>query len=119
MDEYRVDFVELESGNIPFEKFLNSVSKAERAEIITMIEELRRKLSESEKISVKISKYIRDGIFELRIKHLNKISRSFYFFQIGKLIVFTHGFIKKTQPIPFKEIDKAIKYKKIYEQRLK
>lgn len=112
--EFRVDYVELESGNIPFEKFLNSISKQERVEIISMIEELRRKLSQNEKVSIKISRHIRDGIFELRVKHLNKISRVFYFFQIGKLIVITHGFIKKTQTTPNEEIEKALKYRNLY-----
>ena len=114
MEEFRIDYVELESGNVPFEKFLDSISKQERAEIIAVIEEFRIKLNNNVKISTKISKYLRDGIFELRVKHINKISRVFYFFQIGKFIVITHGFIKKTQTTPNEEIEKAIKYRNIY-----
>ncbi len=117
MDEFRVDFVELDSGNIPYEKFLKSLPLRESAEIYAMIEELRLKLSKGEIPPKKVSKHIREGIFELRVSHYNKISRSFYFFRIDKLIVFTHGFIKKTQTIPVKEIKKAIRYKKIYLER--
>jgi phage-related protein len=114
VDEFRIEYVELQNGNAPMEKFLLSVSNRERADIISMIEELRIRLNNSEVISSTISKHIRDGIFELRIKHINRISRAFYFFQIGKLIVFTHGFIKKTQLVPNSEIEKATKYRKIY-----
>ena len=59
------------------------------------------------------SKYISNGIFELRIKFSSDISRIFYFFYIGNKIILTNGFIKKTQKTPQAEIEKAIKYKMI------
>ena len=62
----------------------------------------------------KLSKYLKDGIFELRIKLLNTISRSLYFFIEGKTIIFTHGFIKKTEKTPNSEIEKAKFIKKLY-----
>ena len=39
------------------------------------------------------------------------ISRVFYFFVIGKRIVLTNGFIKKTQKTPKSEIELAKKYR--------
>ena len=63
------------------------------------------------------SKYVKDGIFEFRIKFASDISRIFYFFYVGDNIVLTNGFIKKTQKTPSNEIEKAIKYKKDYERR--
>ena len=55
----------------------------------------------------KLSSHIEDGIFELRVKLKNRISRSFFFFSINKMIIFTNGFIKKTIKTPRNEIDKA------------
>ena len=40
-----------------------------------------------------------------------------YFFYDGKKAVLTHGFIKKTQKTPKKEIDRAIRYKEEYFSR--
>lgn len=43
------------------------------------------------------SKHLEDGIFELRGKVGNNISRVMYFFYVGNRIILTNGFIKKTQ----------------------
>ena len=58
------------------------------------------------------SKYIDDGIFELRAKVGSDISRVLYFFFTGKRVVLTNGFVKKTQKTPAKEIELAKKYRK-------
>ena len=62
-------------------------------------------------------KPVEDGIFELRTQVGNDISRIFYFFYVGKKIILTNGFTKKTQKTPRKFIDLAIEYKKDYLSR--
>ena len=79
-----------------------------------MFDVIVHKLNNSEIIHQKISKHLNSGIFELRVKHLNRISRTFYFFQINELIVITHGFLMKTNSTPSIEIEKAKKYRQIY-----
>lgn len=61
-----------------------------------------------------LSKHLRDGIFELRVRHTNKIIRSLYFYFVDKMIIFTNGIVKKTSKIPNSEIEKAIKYRKLH-----
>jgi len=56
-----------------------------------------------------------DGLYEIRIQQGNDIFRIFCFFDEGKLVVLTNGFQKKTQKTPKKEIKKALKIKKEYE----
>ena len=46
------------------------------------------------------------------------ISRVLYFFVVGKKIVLTNGFIKKTQKTPRSEILKAKQYRADYLSRL-
>ena len=41
----------------------------------------------------------------------DKIVRNLYFYESGAKIIITHGFIKKTQKTPRKEIEKAKKFK--------
>jgi len=53
----------------------------------------------------------------LRIQFANDITRIFYFFYVGRKIVLTNGFVKKTLKTPKTEIQLAIKYKKDYERR--
>ena len=50
---------------------------------------------------------LEDGIFELRCKLGSNITRALYFFYVGKRIVVTNGFVKKTQKTPPKEIKLA------------
>lgn len=60
-----------------------------------------------------------DGLFEIRVQLASDIFRIFCFFDEGKLIVLTNGFQKKTQKTPKKEIEKALKIKKEYEDEKK
>ena len=57
-----------------------------------------------------------DGLYEIRVQSGNNIFRIFCFFDKGKLVVLMNGFQKKTQKTPKKEIEKALKIKKEYEQ---
>ncbi len=77
---------------------------------IDLIEELDR-------IPETYLKYIEnaDGLYEIRIQQGNDIFRIFCFFDEGKLVVLANGFQKKTQKTPKKEIKKALKIKKEYE----
>jgi phage-related protein len=58
-----------------------------------------------------------DGIFEAGAQVGSDISRVLYFFFIGRRIVLTHGFIKKTQKTPISEIELAKKYRTEYINR--
>jgi phage-related protein len=45
-----------------------------------------------------------DGLFEVRAKSVEGIGRAFYCTMVGKRIVILHGFIKKTDKTPAKEL---------------
>lgn len=55
------------------------------------------------------SRAMGEGLFELRVKGKEGIARIFYCTLIGKRIVMLHGFIKKTDKTPDKELVTAIK----------
>lgn len=63
------------------------------------------------------SKPLGDGIFEIRTKQSNNITRVLYFFYVGKHMILTNGFIKKTQKTPSDEITLAKKYRADYLER--
>ena len=60
-----------------------------------------------------------DGLYEIRVKQGSDIFRIFCFFDKGKFIVLANGFQKKEQKTPKKEIEKALKIKKEYENENK
>lgn len=58
----------------------------------------------------------KEKLYEIRIRHGRNIFRLFCFFDTGDVIVIGHGFIKKSQKIPKREIERAIKIKREYER---
>lgn len=55
-------------------------------------------------------------IFELRVGFKN-IARVFFFFQPGRLIYLTNGYVKKGQKVDDNELQRAREYKKDWEER--
>ena len=100
------DFAEVD-GKIPMIEFLDELSIKERAKIFSSIEKLIELKNSGIHPKENLSKHLEDGIFELRVSFENRISRSLYFYNAGEQIIFTHGFVKKEQKIPYNEIEKA------------
>jgi len=63
--------------------------------------------------------YLRDGIYELRITLSGNKIRTLYFFCYETYIILTHTFIKTTDKVPDKEINKALKYKEHFLHKYK
>jgi phage-related protein len=59
------------------------------------------------------SKQVRDDLFELRLRGKREV-RIFYIFRKNKVILLS-GFLKKTQELPKKEIEKALQKKDEYD----
>ncbi|MCR5686240.1 MAG: type II toxin-antitoxin system RelE/ParE family toxin, partial [Lachnospiraceae bacterium] len=64
------------------------------------------------------SKHLDDGIFELRCKVGNNITRVLYFFYYEGKIILTNGFVKKTQKTPPEEIKLAKERRADYIERM-
>ena len=112
--KFEVEFYETESGKVPIEEFLEKLDDKLRAKTVGLMEILEEKGTDMRE---PYSKYIDDGIFELRCKLGSNITRSLYFFYSGRKIIFTNGFVKKTQKIPAKELSLAKKYRDDYLKR--
>jgi phage-related protein len=66
------------------------------------------------RVSEKFVKYIRESIYELRAEYGGNIYRVFFCFDEGNIVILFHGFQKKSQKTPEKEISKAVKLKEEY-----
>jgi len=112
--DWIADYVKLGSGRIPFRDFLNSLDIDSKLDIIAAIDELIEWKNNNMLLPPSKSKHLRNRIFEMRVRHKNIITRSLYFFVEGKKIVFTHGFVKKTEKTPNSEIEKAERLRNYY-----
>jgi len=59
-------------------------------------------------LGIPYTKHINKKIWELRVDFNKKFHRIFYFIFDGKKIILLHGFNKKTNHTPQKEINKAV-----------
>ncbi len=112
--KFTVEFYETENGEIPSLDFINTLEVKLRAKVFRDLKLLEEKGNE---LRLPYSENLGDGIFELRTIQGNNIVRNFYFFIVGKKIIITHGFRKKTQKTPPEEITKAKNYREDYKRR--
>lgn len=111
---FEVEYYEKSDGTYPAEEFILSQDLKMQAKIFRLIELLELKGNE---LREPYSKLLSDGIFEIRAIQGNHITRVLYFFVVGKKIILTNGFVKKTQKTPDGEIELAKKYRADYEWR--
>lgn len=114
MSKFIVELYANEDGTEPVTDFIHSLPEKMIAKILKEIELLSAYGNE---LREPYSSHLEDGIFELRAKQGNNISRVLYFFVIGRTIILTNGFVKKTQKTPKSEIELAKKYRSDYLNR--
>ena len=111
---FELEFYKTEDGKEPVEEFLDSLENKMSAKMIGLMELLEEKGTE---LREPYSAPIGDGIFELRCKLGSNITRALYFFYVGKHIVITNGFVKKTQKTPPAELKIAKERRKDWLRR--
>ena len=114
----KIEFYEDEGGKSPVEEFLEGLQPKQRAKAlrtIDLLEEFGRHLTLPHSSPVKGAKY--KGMYELRAKIGSDISRIFYYSWVKDKFVLLHGFSKKTNKTPKKELDCALRRMMRHEER--
>lgn len=104
MSYFKVDFYKDKDGRKPLGEFIKSLDIKMKAKVVSnlnLLEEYGNLAREP------LSKELEDGIFELRSIVGTDIVRILYFFDKGRIIIATNGFIKKKQKTPRSEIELA------------
>ena len=112
--KYQVVFYEKENGTFPAEEYINALDIKMSAKIYRILGMLE---TNGPELREPYSKHLTDGIFEIRARYGKNLARVLFFFHVGKQIVATHGFTKKTQKTPAIEIERAKIYRSIYLSR--
>jgi phage-related protein len=104
MQEYTCIFYETADGRKPAEEFIESLDQNTQDKFI-----LKQQLLQDfgPQLRYPHTDHLREGLFELRFRGKEGQIRVLFFFFYGKRIIFTHGFIKKAQKAPRKEIELA------------
>jgi len=105
---------EKENGTIPVAEFLDTLPAKHYAKALRDIDVLEKY---GTALTEPLAKHVKGKLWELRTKSASNISRIFYFVHIGQNIILLHGFMKKTQRTPNREIETAHKYLEDYLRR--
>lgn len=103
------------NGHNEFEEFYNSLPVKDRNKLratIEMIEEAGIQAA----IQLEWIKKLNSEINEIRSKVSSNIQRALYFHVKNNQYIITHGFTKKTQKTPIKEIERAKQIKYEFEE---
>lgn len=111
---FEVVFYRRMDGTEPVREFMYSLRPKLRAKMERDLQVLER---ENVRLREPFAKHLEAGLFELRISQAGDIARAFYFFFDGAKIVVTSGFIKKSAKTPRREIDRALRFKRDWEER--
>lgn len=96
-----VFFYKTDSGKEPAKEFVENLDKKLRAKVLRTIELLQEY---GHDLREPYSKFIRDGIFELRVQLGSDNVRILYFFFFEGNIILTNGFMKKSQKYQMKRL---------------
>lgn len=103
---WAVEYYRDSKGNEPAAEFINALPHGARAKVLRLIELLAKYgvlLKEPH------TKHLRGKLRELRIKDSKGAVRVLYFTYTGRRFILLHGFIKKGDKTPEREIETAEK----------
>ncbi|MBO1264494.1 type II toxin-antitoxin system RelE/ParE family toxin [Proteiniclasticum sp. SCR006] len=109
-----IEFYRTENDIVPVSDFIEEMDVKMQAKIFREIDILQELGIE---LRFPHSRALGDGLFELRISSRGNISRIIYFHFNNNKFVLLHGFVKKTQKTPRKEIEAAKNYMNDYRRR--
>jgi phage-related protein len=103
----------VESGKSPVRDFIDSLDGSTQRKFFfakRLLEEFGHRLPQPH------AKYVGDDIFELRFTGKEGGIRILYFFFHRDKVIFTNGFIKKTDKLPSREKETAVERRKTFLQ---
>lgn len=101
------EFYTRPNGHNEFVEFFNKLPLKDQQKVSATIANIEQE-GITFAIKTQIVKKINDNIYEIRSKFGNNIQRILYFHVVESRFIITHGFTKKTQKTPRKEINRAM-----------
>jgi phage-related protein len=113
-EKWKVEFYVKGNGRCPVEEFLHNLHAQDRVFVNNGIKRLREHGLD---LSFPYVEFLRDEIWELRVRTNHGRYRVLYFIFDRSKFILLHGILKKSGPVPDLAIDKAIEYKNDYVAR--
>ncbi len=97
-------------GTVPALDWLRQLRHQDRRAYAKCVARIQRLAAEGHALRRPEADYLRDGIYELRIRHGHVNYRILYFFHGRNVVILSHGLTKEAQ-VPDAEIERAIRRK--------
>jgi phage-related protein len=104
--QWKINYYHNHNGNSPVREWLDDIPIEAKAEVFRVFEMLQKYGID---LGLPFVRFLDSKIYEVRAKDKSGIYRVLYFAHKEKTFIMLHGFQKKTQATPRKEIDIAIK----------
>ena len=101
---YKVIFYTNHRGDCPVDEFLDNLETKVRAKVLKWLQLLSE---QGPRLPRPYADVLEGPIRELRVSLARLEVRLLYFFDQGRIIVVSHGFLKKTRTVPKTEIERA------------
>lgn len=112
MPQTKVVFYQDDAGSVPLLEWLDGLPPRAKVKCRLKIERLRELGHELRRPE---ADFLRDGIYELRVRLFKVNYRMLYFFHGITAAIVSHGLVKE-RAVSAKEIDRAIVHKEAFEQ---
>jgi phage-related protein len=113
--EAQIVFYQDETGEAPVLEWLKILLKHDRKGYANCVARIQQLASTGYDLRRPAADYLRDGIYELRAKHIHVQYRVLYFFYGQNVAVLAHAIIKDTDQVPIIDIERAIRRKHQFE----
>lgn len=102
--KWQVEFYKTLENKCPVKEWMTTLNMKTKVKVFRHLELLERFGLELKEPYVK---RLGDKLYEVRVKDQQGIYRIIYFAHTGKKFILLHGFVKKTQKTPKKELELA------------
>lgn len=104
MSTFQLLFFKEDNGQVPAEQFLDDLPQFVKEKFVVRMHELRLLGNELRRPKCD---FLKEGIYELRVRYIKTQYRLLYFFQEPLRVVVSHGCIKEWR-VPPVEIERAV-----------
>ncbi|MFN6466009.1 MAG: type II toxin-antitoxin system RelE/ParE family toxin [Nostoc sp. DedVER02] len=115
MPETRIIFYQDQDGMVPVLEWLKTLLKQDRKGYANCVARIQQLASTGYELRRPAADYLRDGIYELRAKHVRVQYRILYFFSGQNVAILTHAIAKDEDRVPDIEIERTIQRKAQFE----
>lgn len=112
----QVVFYQDENGTAPVLEWLKAMIKKDRKGYANCVAKIRQLASTGYELRRPAADYLRNGIYELRAKHIHIQYRIPYFFDGQNIAILAHAITKDTDRVPIVDIERAIERKRQFEE---